>query len=209
MMTTTRLIILVLALTVGTVRAAPLIDQAQEIGDVPYSFGNIDFHEFAQTFSVGRSGWLTAIDLQVAESPFFPEQGGNLVVNILPTLDGKPTSPVLLFQVGKDVIPTWNGQTPADVDFLHIELPTRVPVTAGKLFAIELFHTGFGSGEFVWGGSEADVYGGGQAFSRGFAELWGEEEHDFAFRTHVDPVPEPATWVLLASGIGILWRRLT
>jgi len=193
----------------GIVHAAPMIDQQHTpSGNFP-AFAVANDRTQIQTFTVGITGALTAIDVQVSREPLAVE---NLVLSLWSTdAAGLPQARLVTKSVAAtDPAFTSTGPRP----FIAFDLAGgAVEVTAGELLAIELNSTAANSPPFfneryLWeiGGQ----YDRGTAYTQIGPSFFAQSE-DFHFRTFVISVPEPGTLALLSTGLGGLlaygWRR--
>ncbi len=166
------------------------------------------YSEFAQTFTVGVSGTLVGIDVEVFHGTF---TNGNAQVALVTTGAGVPDSSVLA---------SWGitraGSSDTVGSFVSLDLgASAFAVAPGQVYAIE-FSWNPPSGQtfsgFYWVRGTSDTYAGGDAFSRNFGAnptAWTPNalepnSYDYGFRTFVDvptPIPEPSTMFLLGSGL--------
>jgi hypothetical protein len=192
----------------GIVHAAPIIDQ-QHIpsGNFP-AFAVANDRTQIQTFTVGITGALTAIDVQVSREPLTVE---NLVLSLW-SIDaaGLPKARLATESVAPtDPAFTSTGPRP----LIHLALTTgAVEVTVGELLAIELNSDAANNPPF----NERYLWEIGGPYDRGTAytqigSSFFKQSEDFHFRTFVISVPEPGTLALLSTGLGGLlaygWRR--
>jgi hypothetical protein len=161
----------------------------------------------AQTFTVGLTGTLTQIDLNV----FFPHEDFSrftdpLSIQLRTTVGGTPTNTVV------DAIAVAPQNLPTDRFALTAFSGFGVNVTAGDALAIVL--TTGPNGNFGWG-LGACCYGGGAAHwtpnGGAFVPISFPEAPEFLFRTWVEadvtPTPEPGTMLLAATGVAAVVAR--
>ncbi|MGZ6268032.1 MAG: hypothetical protein ACXWNR_05670 [Candidatus Limnocylindrales bacterium] len=133
----------------------------------------------AQTFTVGKTGLLTRIQLYVNGT-------GPMTVSVNPTSGGLPT--------GAPLASSTSGFTSFE-GWLDFPFASPVSVTAGVKYAI-VFNTGTLAA--AWG--SLDTYSGGQALI--FTSSWVSFQdwqatstfYDFAFKTFVDPQTTAVAW---------------
>ncbi len=175
--------ILLLALMPGTALAIPAgdLDQSNTSVTAP----NDTTSDLAQTFTAGKTGLLTSVQLYMNGS-------GTISVQLEETAGGLPTG----FAVG------YGSGTPTDsADWVSFSVFPPVPVTAGQTYAIT-----FNTGETAAAWGSGDTYSAGQALMYS-ASAWGAnsgEIQDFAFRTYVDPQTTTLQWdkTQLVAGLG-------
>lgn len=180
-------------LMTAAAQATPILDQNYvSPDDGTGSISVASGFRRAMTFSVGLSGTLTEVDVQVPN--------GSMTLNILSTSGGVPTDTVvgtgsLLWQTGG-----WTAFT------------TSLAVTAGQVLALEPVCSNTLCS--TWTFSQPNTYAGGEDFfvNPSYAiynfTATGTGDH---FRTYVDTassVPEPATLALFGAGLaGMVARR--
>jgi hypothetical protein len=129
----------------------------------------------AQTFTAGKSGLLSGVDLYLSLVG-----GGNLTASIEATTSGWPTGSTLA---------SGFGAVSATAGWVHFAFSTPLSVVKDTVYAIVINPTAAG----VWYGS-TNTYPGGQAFMA--ASPWNTLANpaDFAFRTYVDTVGTQLLW---------------
>jgi hypothetical protein len=144
---------------------------------------------FAQTFTVGSTGLLNGADILAFDgtSGFGgnPPPVSDMTVQICTVSGGVPTATVL----ASSTVPASNLVANPNGQFTHVDFPTGVIVTPGKVLALTI--GGAGIGWYLQVGSEA-TYTGGQAFVKAHAaNAWapypdpGGRGADFLFQTYV------------------------
>jgi hypothetical protein len=186
---------------VGQAKGALILDQHYEpVATDGYTLGT---YAFAQTFTVGVSGQLAKVDVNL----FQRFGSGTLNLDILDTTNHVPGSNVLasatlpISQIGPGT--TWVSLT-----------GFTTPVTQGQELAIRLSTDNAGVSALDWAMDRPGTYSGGQGYGGGNPS-WTAEGVDFGFRTYVDPsvsaAPEPSSFALLGIGavglLGYAWRR--
>jgi hypothetical protein len=169
--------------------------------------------DWAQTFTVGLTGTLTGIDIWVDRPAAVTMP---LLYDIRTTLAGIPTEPdsssnVLAYgSIDASMMPIAGTGTPRS-GMTHIDISSAsLSVTAGDVLAIVLRSDDPGTGccgfTYSWlGDVPAGVYSAGNAYVRaegGIFITWTTQNQDNAFRTYVDPIPEPSAVFLSMWAIG-------
>jgi hypothetical protein len=201
-------------LAVEYVSAAPVysLDQANMINTEGGSvFSAVsDLSDRAQTITVGRSGLLTRVELQLCRWQTGPAVNG--------------TTEDLSFQVSRPVSSTVPVGTPLATVVLHpsqigsvydpIQWVTfdfsdsPVPVTSGQVISLLLTsrQSYLSEAFYAWVITQAipvDYYTRGAAWERNNNEpTWAKTDvtQDFSFRTYISPVPEPSALAVVVLG---------
>lgn len=208
---------LLLAVT-SVASGAPILDQSH--GALPpggHAGFIADFGiDIAQTFTVGIGGLLTSVDLAVAKTGSDPVQPLN--VEIRSTTAGVPNAAIgsvlASASIGPAGIPSIGGTTtsgPYDFSqyaFVNVNLAgAGLIVAPGTVLALTLRSEALPGG-YAW--ALGGAYAAGQGYFRsnnpgtGVFNIGGAS--DQFFRTYVQ-VPEPASAVLILSGMVALLRR--
>jgi hypothetical protein len=191
---------------------AGTLDQAFFV-DPPSAANTVsNTQDLAQTFTVGITGLLDRIDVQVGRDA---DPTGPLVVQLRKTLpSGFPgdTPADLLAEVTLDEssIPTVTFAT----TFTQVDLGGQsFPVIAGEVYAIALRSTTTGNSgrRYLWASDSPDQYAGGRAYVRGI--LTGGVYQtgnpvERGFRTYVVPIPEPSALTLALGAVAAVACRL-
>lgn len=196
---------------IATSASGAVLDQSYErpdvlIGGLTADVGPNDIVgkiERSQSFTVGMSGRLAAADLLLSG-----QVGHDLLLEVRRALpSGLPSeAPDALLGA---VITEFKGGPMTFSNWATFDFKGKGPlVTAGEQLALVLKVPG--SGFFSWAGDFTNPYGGGSesARSSGTNGQWSANSGpnvDLAFRTYVEPVPEPSTLsIFIAGGIGTL-----
>lgn len=178
--------------------ASAMIVQDQSYSDTSnttasFSLADMTFGR-AQVFTVGVAGILDAVVI-TAGSPgiAFSE------MRILATSGGVPIGG----SGGSTVIANSTSFTESGNDYTFDFSAAALAIDIGDQFAIEVFAPGGSS----WIGHNPNTYAGGSSyfFNSPFGiNNWSFDSSGYFFTTYVDVVAEPATWVLLCLGGGLL-----
>jgi hypothetical protein len=171
----------VLALIAGAALVAMIPSTALAVSAVDQSMTNtnndwLDLGLQAQTFTVGQTGTLDAVDLY----SYMNSGNGTLFVQI-EALDGSG------FPDGT-VLSSGSAATDA-VSTFHNVAVSNLAVTAGQHYAIVFWATDLTT-QYNTFGSTTDQYAGGQALmyeSLSWQNVSGSSLIDWGFRTYVDP----------------------
>lgn len=202
------LIVAILCLGTDEIHGAPVVDQELvRPGQGGWWLAEGVSHA-GQTVTAGIPGYLVNVELWATRREDFLTPW---LLDIHAVLAGEPTGLILSSTVvmpeGFPVLPN-EGFPPT----LNVALALPVFFHTGDQFAIVLhpegangipslqagvwtFASDYDGGKPVWGSSDTDL-----ATTEGF---------DFLFRTYVEPVPEPSSFVLAALGLMglVVWRR--
>lgn len=200
--------------------AGELLDQANAIntaggaGLTPVS----DLSMRAQTFTVGQSGLLTRVDLQIARLQLGTQ---NLTTRDLTFQVTRPLSSTVPVSAPLATFTLYPAQVPSTMELLSwvtFDLSASpLSVTSGEVFSLLLSSDQSYASQayYEWVVTPAtgvDFYTRGAGWQRNNAtDPWfnSPPSTDYGFRTYVTAVPEPAALALL--GLGALawhWRRL-
>lgn len=196
--------------------AVEFLDQANSIntsggaGLTPVS----DLSMRAQTFTVGMSGLLTRVDLQIARLQLGPS---NLTTNDLTFQVTRPLSstvPVGAPLFTRTLHPAEVPSTMDPLGWVTFDLSASpIPVASGEVFSLLLSsqQSYFSLAYYEWVVTQAigvDYYTRGAGWQRNnVTDPWfnSPPTEDYGFRTYVTPVPEPAA--IGVVGLGMLaWR---
>jgi len=169
----------------------------------------------AQSFTSGLTGTLAAVDvLYLSREASVTEP---LVIEVRRSLGDTPAATPLasLSVAADDITPNGTNEPTSDV---HFELGSwAIPVSAGeKLFIVLASDAVAGARDGYWWVEnilQTPLYAGGEAWRKFGAGAWDNEDdgsiwqHDFGFRSYVQPVPLPAALPLLGGAIVVLLER--
>ncbi len=153
----------------------------------------------AQTFTAGLTGTLTGVNVQIDASG-----ATSLALYIVATSAGTPSSIIL----GQTSLSAGNYTFTTLFTF-----PSMISVVAGTQYAIAV---GASGGTLIWTYSPTGGYAGGTAFdasgtsdpsSANWLPLVVFAPADLNFQTRVEPIPEPGSVLLVATGLASLLAR--
>jgi PEP-CTERM motif len=177
--------------------------------------GTIDW---SQTFTVGISGQLTGVDVAIERLSVVQQP---LLYDIRRTAGGVPTSAnsgvnvLATGSISAESVPIVQNGTKQLPSLTHLDISgSDILVTAGDILAIVLRSNDPGGGgalTYEWHGTRpGDPYDRGSAFVRdrfSQPDQWVAEVDnvpDLEFSTQVAAVPEPASLILILSGLGLI-----
>jgi hypothetical protein len=200
----------VLSVAHSSTQAGVILDQNNVISNPLAAYRGGNTAEFSQTFTVGVTGSLVKISLEVGEV------GTDLTITLLRTTNGVPDPNKIAAAL---IVP--GTLFPAD-EFTPILTDINLgasafAVTTGDVLAIALSAPG-GFGVFTWATDVHNPYPNGEAYGRSSPDPYqpavdldnNPGNTDNGFRTYVDnspstisPVPEPSTRVMFSILLGI------
>jgi hypothetical protein len=208
-----------LLLFAGAAFADPVVDQSYLPGafdstaQIGQQFGDVDW---AQTFTVGVTGTLTSVDVQIAKGS---TTGSDLVVDVRTTTGGVPSSDagiLATMSVPASAVSTSPTFSLFSVDFTAFNLG----VNTGDVLAVVL--SSAATDNYLWRATSANGYSGGGAFNFSLGS-WNTSSSfgDLMFQTWVEPtptddqgggdgdgqMPEPSLLALAAAGLALARLR--
>jgi hypothetical protein len=215
------LILLLLASLPAPATLAATVASIDQSHEFPGGYASVHFAA-AQVFTVGRSGILERVEIPVHLLPdATPDSVASFFVSLLRTEDNDG----ILTNLNADRVaiksfnaplagPAFNAPFPMD-DFQWVALENlALPVKVGDQFAVavNMDNAPGQNADLNWIATfPGQEYAGGKPWTLsslqgGFSRRTDIE--DFAFRTSVSPLPEPAALSLTAVGIGVLMTAL-
>lgn len=174
--------------------ADPVLDQTVGPSTNMFSSSIFNWAPKAQTFTVEIPGTLSEVDVYIAREL---DAAGPLILALLGTTGGVPDDAQQ--SLAPVMIPA--SSVSRTLGWLSVDVSQfGVALARGDVMAIELIGTG-SNAEYQWYGDWHSTYAGGSSFS---IPTWAPDGSGYAlaFRTYMDPVPEPSGWSLLACGLG-------
>ncbi len=180
-------------LVTASAAATPMLDQAHIV--TQSTGGRIIFagDSPAQTFTAGASGLLSQIDVLL-----YRDSGdvGQLGLEIWPVVAGGPAGSTPLYSTAIDP----NLVSTGSANFVAVDVSAGgIEVQPGQQLAISVSGTaGLSDPNAVWGSGLPDYADGGKFDRAGVWEI-ASSDHDYGFRTWVDPayVPSGLTYLNL------------
>jgi hypothetical protein len=195
------------------------LDQSHVVPGSGADYAVVTTQSLAQTFTVGLSGLLAEIDLQISKNT---GATGDLAFTIRTTSGGLPNTDdgqsLFTTVIPLSSIPTVDS--PFDtVSVTAIDVSSAtIMVTPGEVLALGLSRTGAGVPPWATWRSSTDNYSGGALYQRsGPTSSWDPVlittvGQDAGFQTYISTVPEPSSLVLAGIstlvGLGLrTWKR--
>lgn len=181
--------------------SATVLDQENPAFSTSNAF--LSTHARAQTFTVGLSGQLAAVEAYLGNP--FERFESDLILSVRPTdSEGVPLV-ADDFDLATSTLSV--AVVPRGKQFIRFEFAEPLPeVQVGDVLAIIIWATG-PVGNVGWGGSINDPYPQGTGYSLRQppeGEPWSPSSIDLSFRTYVLPVPEPSAFTIAVLGIGLV-----
>jgi hypothetical protein len=201
-----------MAMTAGAAQAAGVVDVdnwGPATGSVDVLSGNPGTIDLYQTFTVGRTGRLDAIELDGV----FVMLSGSGTQQLWLYTGGATDSPGTTVRAVKNLV-QFGGSTSGP--FLFDLSSSDLRFFAGDVLTFRLTLPGcFGICLHRWEADARAGYGGGMLFRQDVGESPTPLDTDLRFRTYVDPefrpalpAPEPAAWALMILGFGAVGAGL-
>ena len=172
--------------------------------------------EQAQTFTVGASGFLTGLNVQVSIFDHVPgTTTDDLVVSLWTTAGGVPSASLASVHVPATSVPSTGFLSqPA---WVGVDLSSfNVLVSPGQMLAVVVDSTAVvdpSRGYYWLAGNSAVDYSAGSAWGHTVGFSWHQDSFDFGFQDFVTPVPELSPVALSFLGVLCLlassWVRQT
>ena len=172
--------------------AAPVIDQDSLYPTSQFAAAALSYAQRAQTFTLGQSGLLSQLDLQLYQQP------GSMTpptVQIRTTTGGVPNpgASAVLFETTVDIgsLPFWEGFDDYIEPTCFDLRSAGIMVNPGDVLAISYQSSATSNSDWtMWSGNYGDKYAAGASFWRqSFTQAWTQTNDEFSFRTWVDPNP--------------------
>jgi hypothetical protein len=173
--------------------ASIVVDVSQPSGPSLADFGD----GTGQTFTPTINGYLEGVSLYITKGG----SGANTTFTIYTLTSGATALKDLVGTVSLSKV-----NLPVSAGWVYFDLVSPVTQTAGTPLAFTVSSPTSGATGFnIYSYSSANPYSGGSLFSSGFRV---SPSTDLAFTTHVTPVPEPSSRLVIGLAIlGVLTRR--
>lgn len=164
--------------------------------------------EQGQTFTVGESGYLIGLNVQVTLFDTTPGlTTNNLVVSLRNTTSGGAPGATILESVSVPASSVSDSGFSSQPSWVGVDFTSPVSVTSGETLAIVLDSTAIESGTqgYGWfGGNSSNLYPGGSGWGHVVGSSWNKDTLDFGFQDFVSTVPEPSCAALAVLGVLLL-----
>lgn len=185
---------------------AAVVDQSFDATGGGASLNIVSSQYVAQTFEVGLTGRLDAVDLMIGRTL---QTTGTFTLSIFSTISGAPDSVAGLLLEKDFSVGVINEYQTFPTTFTYLDLSSEnLLVNAGDNLAIAISYSGFYPEVLRWQAAYGDGYTEGSTFHvvGDFSVPWtNNATMDLGFKTYVSAVPvPPAAWLFGSALIGLV-----